>query len=281
MTSVRYNPITGEPVLFAPERSSRPNAFAQDDGGVCPFCPGNESMTPPDSVRIERDGRWIARAFPNKYPATEHHEVIVEAPDHDAHYESLENAPAIMRLYIDRYRALRGRSGVAYVSLFKNQGRMAGASIDHPHSQVLAAPALPPRIAKEGAAFDAAGSCPICSMPRDNIIRDSERFTWLAPAASRMTYEQWVVPKRHMAEPDAMSNDDMRELAALLQNSTAAMRRIAPAYNWSFVAFPTTRRGHFYVEVFPRMTSIAGYELGTNMFIEIVDPAKTAEVFRK
>jgi UDPglucose--hexose-1-phosphate uridylyltransferase len=281
MTSVRSNPITGEPVLFAPERSSRPNAFAHDDAGVCPFCPGNEAMTPPDSARIERDGHWVARAFPNKYPATEHHEVIVEAPDHNASYASIEDAPAVMRLYLDRYRTLRGRSGVEYVSIFKNHGRMAGASIDHLHSQILASPTLPPRIARETAAFNAAGACPMCTIRSDNIIRDSERFTWFAPEASRMPYEQWVVPKRHVSEPDGLTDDESRELAGLLQNSTSAMRSIASAYNWSFVAFPTTHRGHFYVEIFPRMTSIAGYELGTQMFIEIVDPAKAAQVLRK
>jgi UDPglucose--hexose-1-phosphate uridylyltransferase len=281
MTSVRYNPITGDPVLFAPDRSARPNAFAHDNAGVCPFCPGNEAMTPPPSQVIERQGRWIARAFPNKYPASEHHEVIVESRDHNARYESIEDAAAIMRLYIDRYRALRARSAVAYVSLFKNQGQTAGASIDHMHSQVLASPMLPPRIARESAAFDRAESCPVCSMRGSNIIRESDRFTWFAPAASTMPYEQWVVPKRHISEPDAMNEDEMRELAALLQNSTSAMRPIASAYNWSFVAFPSTRRGHFYVEIFPRMTSIAGYELGTHMFIEIVDPARAAEVLRK
>lgn len=281
MTSIRYNPITGDPVLYAPERSSRPNAFAHDDAGVCPFCPGNESMTPAESERIERDGHWIARAFPNKYPASEHHEVIVEARDHKANYESIEDAAAIMRLYVDRYRDLRRRNAVAYVSLFKNHGRMAGASIDHLHSQVLASPVLPPRIAKESAAFDAAASCPICTMTRKHTIRESDRFAWFAPEASRMPYEQWIVPKRHIPEPGAMTDDEMRELAALLQNSTSAMRPIAPSYNWSFVAFPASPRGHFYVEIFPRLTSIAGYELGTFMFIEIVDPAKTAEVLRK
>lgn len=281
MMSVRYNPITGEPVLFAPERSSRPNAFAHEAVEACPFCPGNESMTPPDSERIERDGVWIARAFPNKYPATAHHEVIVEARDHDAAYESIEDAPAVMRLYVDRYRELRRRDGVAYVSLFKNSGVMAGASLDHIHSQVLASPVLPPRIARESTAFAAAASCPLCDMRREHVIRESDRFVWLAPDASRMNYEQWVVPKRHVSEPDAMNDDEMRELAALLQSSASAMRSIANAYNWSFVAFPSTRRGHFYVDMFPRLTPVAGYEMGTAMFIEIVDPAVAAERLRK
>lgn len=280
MTSVRYNPITGDPVLFAPERSARPNAFAHDAVEVCPFCPGNESLTPAESARVDRDGTWIARAFPNKFPASGHHEVIVESADHNAAYETID-AAAVMRLYIERYRDMRDRNGVAYASLFKNHGAMAGASLDHPHSQLLGTPDLPLRIARESAAFAAATACPICNVRRENTIRESERFAWFAPEASTMTYEQWIVPRRHISEPDAMTDEEMLELAALLQSSAAAMRTIANAYNWSFVSFPTTRRGHFYVDLFPRMTSIAGYELGTGTFIEVVDPAKAAERLRR
>ena len=280
MTSVRYNPITGDPVLFAPERSGRPNAFANDTVEVCPFCPGNESMTPPEVGRVDRDGHWIARAFPNKYPASAHHEVIVESPDHHATYDVIDDAAAIMSLYVNRYRDMRKHNDVAYASLFKNHGATAGASLDHLHSQLLASPDLPVRIARESAAFAAATACPLCNLRHPHMIRESELFTWSAPDASTMAYQQWIVPRRHISEPDAMTPGEMRELAALLQSSASAMGKIANAYNWSFVSFPMTRRGHFYVDIFVRMTSIAGYELGTQTFIEVVDPAKAAERLR-
>jgi len=281
MTSVRYNPITGDPVLFAPERSGRPNAFAHDAVDVCPFCPGNEPMTPPEVARVERGGQWIGRAFPNKYPASAHHEVIVESPDHNATWDAIDDAAAIVSLYVERYRDMRKRNGVAYASLFKNHGATAGASLDHLHSQLLGSPVLPLRIARESAAFAAATACPLCSLRHAHTIRESDRFAWVAPEASTMMYQQWIVPRRHISEPDAMTDDEMRELAGLLQSSASAMRKITNAYNWSFVSFPATGRGHFYVDVFPRMTSIAGYELGTQTFIAVVDPAKAAERLRK
>ena len=275
MTSVRHNLITGEPVLYAPERASRPNAFAHDALDVCPFCPGNESMTPAEVARVERKGAWTARAFPNKYPASAHHEVIVETAVHDQPFDAIEDATAVVQLYIARYRDMARR--VPYASLFKNHGAMAGASLDHPHSQLLGSAELPPRIARESAAFERAKACPLCAPIQENVISDRGRFVWFAPAGSTMTYQQWIVPKRHVSQPDALSGDELTELAALLQSAAAAMTTIAPSYNWSFVGFPATARGHFYVDLFPRMTPVAGYELGTQMFIEIVDPAAAAQ----
>ena len=277
MTSVRRNLITGEPVLYAPERSGRPNAFAHESVKTCPFCPGNESMTPPDVARIEKDGAWSARAFPNKYPASAQHEVIVESADHAARFQDVADAPSLLRLSLDRYRAMRARAGVAYVSLFKNNGPMSGASLDHIHSQLLGVPELPPRIARETSAFERASACILCTAARENVINDSARFVWFAPGASTMTYQQWIVPKRHVSEPHHLDEDETRELAALLQSAAAAMSTLSPSYNWSFVSFPATARGHFYIDLFPRLTSIAGFEMGTQMFIQVIDPANAAQ----
>jgi UDPglucose--hexose-1-phosphate uridylyltransferase len=277
MTAVRHNLITGEPVLFAPERAGRPNAFAHHSIDLCPFCPGNEAMTPAELARIERNGTWTARAFPNKYPAARHHEVIVESPDHSAGFESIEDAPATVQLYLDRYAEMRKRDGVAYPSLFKNHGRMAGASIEHLHSQLLGVPALPPRIAREAEAFSRTAACPLCAESSKLIVREAEAFLWVAPYASTMPYHQWIVPRRHISEPTGLKTREAAELAALLQSAAAGMTRIAPSYNWSFVSFPTTPAGHFYVELFPRLTAVAGFELGTGMFIEVIDPALTVQ----
>ncbi|MGZ4778586.1 MAG: galactose-1-phosphate uridylyltransferase [Thermoanaerobaculia bacterium] len=276
MSAVRHNLITGEPVLYAPERAGRPNAFAHDAIDVCPFCRGHESITPAEVARVERDGRWIARAFPNKYPASPHHEIIVESDEHEARFESLPHAAAVTQLYVDRYRAMRSHKSVAYASLFKNNGAMAGASIDHIHSQLLGVPELPPRIARESEGFMRAASCPLCSDATSIVIRDATHFVWSVPYASTMAHQQWIVPKRHVSEPHDLDPSEITELAALLQTAAAGMSRIASSYNWSFVSFPTTRAGHFYVELFPRLTSVAGFELGTDLFIQVVDPAITA-----
>jgi len=276
VSAIRRNLITGEPVLFAPERAGRPNAFANEAIDLCPFCGGHESMTPAEAARVERDGRWIARAFPNKYPAAPHHEIIVESDDHSARFETIPDAAAVTRLYLDRYRAMRSTDDVAYASLFKNNGAMAGASIHHVHSQLLGSPVVPPRIARESEAFARAATCPLCSDATSIVIRDAKRFVWSAPYASTMAHQQWIVPKRHLSEPHELDEREVAELATLLQSAASGMSRIAPSYNWSFVSFPTTKAGHFYVELFPRLTAVAGFELGTGMFIQVVDPESTA-----
>jgi UDPglucose--hexose-1-phosphate uridylyltransferase len=284
--TIRHNVITGEPVVFAPERAGRPHAFIDDQrDDLCPFCPGNEAQTPPEILRVGMPDRWRVRVFPNKYPAVAGHEVIVESPDHDATFDAIDAADAIVRVYIDRYRALSVISGVQYVALFKNHGRTAGASIGHIHSQIAALPFVPPRVANEGTAFAHAPECPLCaaiaSHRRDGlIIRESASFAWLAPTAPSFAYQQWIVPKRHQSEMATFDDGEQRELATLLQAAAAAMRRISPSQNWLFLNFPHEASAHTYVDLFPRVTNVAGFELETGTYIDVVDPATTTRLMR-
>lgn len=267
MTEVRRNPITGEPIVFSPERAGRPRAFVDSpEDARCPFCPGHESDTPPEIVRI--GDPWRARVVPNKYPPLPGAEVIIESPDHDAGSEAIDDD--IVRLYADRYRA---HADAAYVSLFKNEGARAGSSIPHLHSQLVPMPFVPPRVAGEVAGFTA--TCPLCfELP--NVIRETNTFTWFAPHASSMAYQQWIAPRRHVASMIELKDAELADLASLLRSAASAMRAIADAYNWMFMNLP-----HFYVDLFPRLTTIAGFELGTGTFVEIVDPAAAARLLRR
>ncbi|HEX7154025.1 MAG TPA: hypothetical protein VF618_21235 [Thermoanaerobaculia bacterium] len=269
--AVRRNAITGEPIVFAPGRAGRPSV---DDSSGCPFCPGNEQQTPPELTRLGElaPGPWTARVFRNKYPAVTGHEVIVESHVHDDTFDRLTNAVDVVRLYRDRYAAHRD---AAYTSLFKNHGARAGATIPHIHSQLMPLPFVPSRIARESEAFARAATCPLCA-PLEHIIHETEHFRWLAPHASFIAYQQWLVPKQHVADFAVFQEAQLADLAALLQLATRATRTIADAHNWSFVSFPRTPTAHFYVELFPRLTTVAGFELGTGTFIEIIDPAAAA-----
>ena len=255
-------PITNDPVILAPEREQRPNVF---EGAPCPFCPGAEDQTPPETAR---DGEpWRIRVFPNRYPPTEHAEVIVESASHTDAFDALpvDHAARAVEMTFERYRAI----GANYVSIFKNHGRLAGASIPHLHSQIVGTPFVPLRPAREGDAF--AARCPLCDRD-DPLIRETENYRWIAPRGSRLAYQQWIVPKSH--EHDL---DEPRELASLLQASARAMRTISESFNWAFITFPHQPRGHWYVELFPRIAMIAGYELGTGTFINTIDPIDAAK----
>jgi UDPglucose--hexose-1-phosphate uridylyltransferase len=276
LTSYRRNPITGEPVLFAPERAARPHAFASGaNEGECPFCPGREHDTPPELVRL--GDPWQARLFPNKYPPAPGSEVVVESPLHDATFADLDHAADVVRIYLDRYRHHRG-GGAPYVAIFKNEGARAGSSIAHLHSQIVPVAVVPPRIEREIEGFARAVRCPLCPPLNGHLIEENEHFSWIAPYGSAFPYQQWLVPKKHVQEA---FDFNAVALAPLLRRATRAMLRVADAYNWAFVTFPGHRSAHAYIDLFPRMTSIAGFELGTGMFVEIIDPAATAQAFRR
>jgi len=268
----RTNPITGERVLFAPERASRRGAFGDDSDERCPFCPGHETDTPPEVAHLGRSATdpWRVRVFPNKYPPIEGAEVIVESPRHEDSFANVEHAEEVVSMYADRCRA---HGDAAYVSLFKNEGARAGASIPHVHSQLVPLPFVPPRIEREIAGFPR--GCTLCGI-RENVIRETESFLWLAPAASTFAYQQWIVPKRHVHSLNALADRELRELASLLRSAARATRGVASAFNWMFMSFPHAEIAHFYVDVSPRMTVLAGFELNTGTFVEIIDPADAA-----
>ncbi len=262
--------LTGEPVILAPAREQRPNVF---DGAPCPFCPGAEDSTPPEAAR---DGEpWRIRIFPNRYPPTDHAEVIVETASHDDGFDALDpgHAQRVVELYAERYARLAGEA--AYVCIFKNHGRLAGASIPHSHSQLVGTPFVPPRVALEMETFARAPHCPLCTDTDSIPIAETEHYRWIAPRGARLAWQQWIVPKAHENELGPT-----RELETLMQASVRGMRTLSDAYNWSFQNFPNAPRGHWYLELFPRTAMIAGFELGTGGYVNTIDASETAALFR-
>ena len=273
--SVRRNRITGEPVLHVPERAARPGAFGGSDDARCPFCPGHESDTPPTIATAGEP--WRVRAFANKYPPAEGAEVIVESRDHDATFASVTHPLECVAMYRDRVAAHRE---ARYVALFKNEGTAAGSSIAHVHSQLVPLPFVPPRIEREIAGFRRAPRCPLCASG-DIVIGESAEFQWVAPVDSSMPYQQRIIPKRHVQALTELDQGELRALAGMLQQTARATSRLASAYNWTFMSFPGADAAHMYVELFPRITAIAGLELATGTFVEIIDPADAARRLRE
>jgi UDPglucose--hexose-1-phosphate uridylyltransferase len=267
--ALRRNLLTGEPIVFAPERAARPSAFGEVSGDRCPFCPGNESDTPPEIARI--GDPWRVRVFPNKYPPTEGAEVIVESAEHDGTFH--EHPEDVVRVYASRYAAHRDQA--AYVALFKNEGPRAGASIAHAHSQIVPLPFLPPRIERELPGF--ASRCPMCEPP-GAVIAETRSMRWIAPESSSFPYQQWIVPKRHASELSAFDGEELHELAGLLAR---ASRAAFTDFNWLFMNFPRHDMAHCYIDVVPRLAVIAGLELGTGTFVEIIDPVAAARRLRE
>lgn len=299
---VRHS-LTTEPVLVSPERGERPGAWGQPAADAapveapCPFCPGNEEETPPELSRHDAGGRWTSRVVPNKYPAISpsngvaSHEVLIDSPDHVSPLEDrdLQSLSSTIAVWKERWAAHAAREGVASVILFRNEGRAAGQSIPHPHSQLIALPFVPPRLESELRTFSSAASCPLCG-PRPErdgaklVVASHRGVALRSPSAPRLPYECWIVPDRH--EPDWLECDS-EGLAAMLQASTRALRRRWPgaAFNLALSSAPprdSARQAfHWHMELLPRLTNVAGFELATGSWMNIVDGERAASELRE
>jgi UDPglucose--hexose-1-phosphate uridylyltransferase len=259
MSEFRQDPVTGRWVIIAPGRASRPRpipvARARSPVQACPFCAGNEAMTPPE-VWAERapstaanSPDWRVRVVPNKYPALETsgdwtvkkngfdhamngagvHEVIIESPGHIVNMAALsqDQFASMLRAYRARLRALKTDRRWRYLLIYKNHGERAGATFEHVHSQLVALPFVPREAQDEinGADkhFEATGSCIFCdvirsgSEPGERLVLNLEGFVALCPFAPRFGYETWILPRNHAEAFEQSSDDDLGTLAECLR----------------------------------------------------------------
>jgi UDPglucose--hexose-1-phosphate uridylyltransferase len=302
MSRLVRHPLTSEPVLLSPERGERPGAWSvvrADEGSppaACPFCPGNEEETPPEISRHEGDGHWVARVVPNKYPAiapvdgVASHEVLIDTAEHVSPLETrdLSSLASMVRLWRERFTRHASRAGIESVILFRNEGRAAGQSLEHPHSQLIALPFVPPRLQAELRGFESAGSCPLCPPSieaRDGglVVAKLDGLTLLCPSAPRLPYETWIVPDRHEAD---WTDCDPGAMAEAIRVAARALRNRWPgaAFNLAISSAPLRAPGrsafHWHLEVLPRLTNLAGFELATGSWMNIVDPSRAAAEYR-
>jgi UDPglucose--hexose-1-phosphate uridylyltransferase len=339
MSELRHDPLSRRWVIIASERSRRPEDFAvphgvEAEGGFCPFCPGNEDKTPPEIVALRPSGGpangpgWDVRVIPNKYPALSiegnlerhgeglydrmrgvgAHEVVVESPHHALHIADMEAAKleGVLTLAQDRVRDLGRDARFKYVLLFKNHGAPAGATLAHPHLQIIATPVTPRAISVElesaRAHFHLKERCIFCDLveqeiaSRERVVSLDEHFAVLAPYASRFPFELMVIPRRHAhAFPDE-GKAALGALARTLKETLARLKSVLrdPPYNFVLHTAPNTetvvrRRNywdtlsvdfHWHIEILPRLTRVAGFEWGTGFYINPTSPEEAAAFLR-
>ena len=327
MPELRQNPITKQWVIIATERARRPHEFVQKRGDApplpsysekCPFCPGNEHLAPPESLRITRDGNWQVRVVPNKFAALSSegkffrkaeglkrtvagigfHEVVVETPNHSATTALLtkEEVELIIRCYKERYFSLIHDPRIENVTIFKNHGSAAGTSLEHPHSQIIATPIIPPdirnRMEEALRFYDDCGECLFCKVMAEElaegtrIIHQTEHFVSFIPFASLTPFSMWIYPRRHMASFGEMHAEEMSDLARTLHLILAKVYHGLgnPDFNYVIRTAPSENRYcryyHWYLSLIPRLTKTAGFELGSGMYINTTLPEANAEFLR-
>ena len=339
MSELRHDLLARRWVIIASERSRRPNEFVvhretPTTPQACPFCPGNEAHTPKEILRVsphvESSGGqgWGIRVFPNKYPALAiegdierkavgiydrqrgvgAHEVIVDTPEHDADLADMDavHIERLLGVYQERLRDLYKDPRFKYALIFKNHGAAAGATLQHPHTQIIATPVTPRAIAIElqlsREHFYHKTRCMYCDILNqeletgDRVVALDEHYAVITPYASRFPFETMVIPRRHghsFAEEPRGSLPAMgRRLKDLFTRLKSVLRD--PPYNFVLHTAPNIeargRRGdywytlkddfHWHLEVLPRLTQVAGFEWGTGLFINPTAPEDAAGYLR-
>ena len=324
---LRKDPVTGRWVSISQDSPKTKFSVSPQvrSSKTCPFCPGQESGTPPAIHTLLKKGAaknssdWQVRVVPNKFPALRieesdektangiydrvggfgAHEVIIENPDHSLEMSDLpvDQVEAVLRVYRDRCLDLRKDPRLKYILIFKNFGQAAGASLEHPHSQLIALPVVPSRVLGElkGAAQHMAFSdrCIFCDMlnqeqkEKSLTVFAEDGFAAIAPFASRSPFETWILPQVHQASFDAISDAGLLAMAKTLKTVLAKIKKALgnPSYNFMIHTGPLgakeTDSFHWHVEIIPCLTQVAGFELGTGFYLNPTPPEMAAEILRR
>ena len=288
MTLWREDPLTGAPVAVVTGRQDRPHLPAEG----CPFCPGG----------LEAPEPYEVRSFPNRWPALPDGrcEVVLYTPCHDASLGSLPPAAAarVVRVWAERTAALGARPDVSYVLVFENRGREVGATIDHPHGQIYAYPAIPPVPARElSRSQDLGGEgCPLC-LPPPSPLLVAAHGPWRVSAAEAPAwpYEGLVAPESHVPDLPAVASDPALAdgLAAALVDTVGRLDRLFAApmpYMLWFHQRPTDGgewpAAHVHAHVAPVLRGpglvryVAAAEVGGGVIFNPVGPEEAASTLR-
>ena len=322
MSQLRLNPLSGKWVTIVSSRAERPTDFAPrssrvdaDPNRPCPFCPGSEESTPPALETVDAQGGWRVRIVPNLYPAFEGddclavrnlgpihvmaeasgiHEVFVFSPEHTASMRTLSDDDVAIMMAALRRRFIEhaGTTNVRYTQAIVNQGREAGASLAHPHGQLLGMPLVPGDIVEEERAFGRFdGGCVLCTTIEaeladgSRIVIDNDDAVVICPFWSGTPYEMLIIPKQHEIHLQDSSPDQLAGIGRTIRDALATLDRANPdaAYNLVFHTAPHQHGGpfHWHIHVWPKLQSVAGFERGTGVMINIVPPEDAADTMRR
>lgn len=322
-SELRQDLVTGKWVVIAPKRKKRPRTpfkeahYQYREEQECIFCDPIASGQEKDVLIYGDLKNWTVRVFPNKYPAFQagthlakrlvgpyfaedavgFHEIIVTR-DHKkslAHLTAGEVAE-VLRACQERYLKLMNKRFIDYISIFHNHGRTAGASVAHPHSQLIAMPIVSSDVRDEllGAQnyFTKNQECAFCRMidaeltARKRVVFQNDYFIVFCPFASRMGYEMWLAPKEHQPYFERSAKQDCSQAGEMLQKVLGKLYNLLdnPDYNFYLHTAPCDGKSyshfHWHIEILPKYSTWAGFELGTGIEINTVVPETAAKELR-
>lgn len=296
----------GQLIVFSTERGKRPVVYGEKKP-ACPFCKGNEGLTPPTTFVLPEEKDWKVRCFRNlfaivkpegqfkagAFPAAGYgdHEIVVETDNHTEFFQNLEEEQLmlVLKAYKHRLAELALTKGIKYVLLFKNHGRAAGASIEHEHAQVIALPFVPPLVASEAehaAKFAReTGECYHCMLlegeAKRNKVVQNDSFVAFCPSFARFPMEFWIMPRKHRRSLLELSSAEGRDLMLILRDMIARLYANSSDYVVAFHNAPDGSDMHFHIEVYPRTSVWGGVELGGGLIVNSKDEKQALEALRK
>ncbi|MBN1155434.1 galactose-1-phosphate uridylyltransferase [candidate division KSB1 bacterium] len=326
---IRKDPLSNRWIIISKVRSMRPNAWIttrhKSADLICPFCPGNESETPPEVYAIRKPDTkpnkpgWSIRVISNKYPAliiegeinpisnrlyekmggVGAHEVLIETSHHDLDLTSMsrKHVANIFWVIRERFLDLSRDKRFQFIIAFKNHGKLAGASIDHPHFQIIAIPLIPKQVEEE---LDGArqyylknSHCIFCDiidqelMISSRLVTQTRHFIAIEPYAARSPYETWIVPRSHQCRFQEISYELTSDLADIVKITLHAMNQSIgkPAFNLVLHTSPLIKPDypeyHWHLEIIPKLMNFAGFEIGTGYHINPIPPEEAAAKLRE
>ena len=329
MAELRKDTISGRWIIVNTDDPKEPKDFEQKryehKGGPCPFCYGNEFMTPPeiDAIRHEDTQRntpgWLVRVVPNKFPVLQiegnldsrgigifdmtngigAHEVVIETPYNDKSLTDLSDEEVAMgiEMFCRRSLDLKKDSRFKYILIFKNHGVLAGASIRHEHSQLIALPMVPKNVVEElnGAEryYELRERCIFCDIIRqelqdkERIVCENSDFVSFCPFVSRFPFEIHIYPKKHEVHFCALESSKRINLARALKEVLLRLKISLsdPAFNFVIHTSPLIGNNyeyyHWHMEIIPRISPVAGFEWGTGFYIVSTPPEVAIRYLRE
>jgi UDPglucose--hexose-1-phosphate uridylyltransferase len=285
----------------------------------CPFCPGSEHKTPPELLAYRNGNGWTLRVVPNKFPALRvegeldrkgeglydktngvgAHEVIIETPHHQLTFADLEEKRIedVFWAFRERLVDLKKDRRLRYILIFKNHGEAAGATLEHTHWQLIALPIVPKEAQEEiqGAKryYKYKERCIYCDISRqelesgDRVIMETDHFVVIAPYAARFPFETWVIPRKHASHFEASDGAVLPDLAHVMKTTMRKLDRVLeiPPYNCVLHTSPlqegATDHYHWHLEIIPKLTRVAGFEVGSGFYINPTPPEEAAKFLRE
>jgi UDPglucose--hexose-1-phosphate uridylyltransferase len=228
-----------------------------------------------------------------------YHEVVIEHPDHLQTIATMpvESVEGVIASYVERYKVLIRRPNVELVTIFRNSGPGAGTSIRHPHSQIIASPVVPMNfrhvIEETVRYYDTMGTCVYCDMIAQErvlgrrVVSETEQFIVIIPFFSRSPFETWILPKAHRASFSGIHEEEKKDLARVLIDILTRLYRGLdnPDYNYMIHSAPYQEDPadyyHWHLRILPRCYEVAGFELGSGIYLNTTSPEECARFLRQ